>query len=333
MKDVRWFVRLRRCAPAVLALTSVLALSPLSALADSSFPSKPVRLVIPFGPGGITDLIARLIQPKLTERLGQPVVIDNRPGAGGVIATQHVARSAPDGHTLFLSWDTHTINPIAIKQLPYDTFKDFAPITMLVRLPLVMGAWGELPANNMGEFISLAKSKPGRLNFASIGSGSSNRLYSELLNNLAGIDVVHVPYKGGGPALLAILSGEVSYGFFSYGSMQSHIKSGKMKALAVTGNKRSAELPDVPTMAEAGFPGFEAYSWVGIYAPAGSPAAIVDRLNREFAAVMADPEIRKRINDMGVEVVSSSPQALAKFQRDDYDKWAKFVENTKLQFD
>ena len=321
------------CAAVALCSLSLLALPAAAQSAPANFPDKPVRLVIPFGAGGVTDLIARTIQPKLSERFGQSVIIDNRPGAGGVIATQHVARSPADGYTLFLSWDTHTINPIVMKDLPYDTFKDFAPVTLLVRLPLVMGAWGNLPANTLQEYIALARSQPGKLNFASIGSGSSNRLHSELLNSLAGIQVMHIPYKGGGPAIQAMLTGEVSYGFFSYGSMRGHLQAGKLKPLAVTGTKRMAELPNVPTMAESGFPGFEAYSWVGIYAPAGTPNAIISRINREFGAVLADPEVSKKLISLGVELVGSTPQGLQQFQREDYDKWVKFAREAKLKFE
>jgi tripartite-type tricarboxylate transporter receptor subunit TctC len=317
---------------ALLALAA-LTLPAAPAGAQGAFPSKPLNFVIPFGPGGATDIIARTIQPKLTERFGQPVLIDNKPGAGGVVATSYVAKSAPDGHTLFLSWDTHTINPIVIKDLPYDTFKDFAPVTLLVRLPLVMAAWGGLPAKTLGEFIALAKAQPGKFNFASIGSGSSNRLHSELLNSLAGTQVVHVPYKGGGPAIQAMITGEVAYGFFSYAATRGHLQAGKLKALAVTGTRRMAELPDVPTMAESGFPGYEAYSWMGIYAPAGTPEAVIARLNREFLATLADPEVKAKLVASGVEIVGSSPQQLAQFQRADYEKWAKFVQEAKLKFD
>jgi tripartite-type tricarboxylate transporter receptor subunit TctC len=336
MKGFHQFAGLSRRIACAIGMLCALSFSVPPAAAQSppsGFPDKPVRLVIPFGPGGVTDLIARTIQPKLSERFGQPVVIDNRPGAGGVIATQHVARSPADGYTLFLSWDSHTINPIVMKDLPYDTFKDFAPVTLLVRLPLVMGAWGGLPANTLGEFITLAKNQPGKLNFASIGSGSSNRLHSELLNSLAGTQVMHIPYKGGGPAIQAMLTGEVAYGFFSFGSMRGHVQAGKLKPLAVTGTKRMAELPNVPTMAESGFPGFEAYSWVGIYAPAGTPDAVITRLNRDFGAVLADPEISKKLVALGVEIVGSTPQALQQFQRADYDKWSRFVREAKLKFE
>lgn len=316
----------------VLALACSLAAA-LPVAAQTAFPSRPVRLVIPFGPGGATDIIARMIQPRLAERLGQPVVIDNRPGAGGVIATGHVARSPADGYTLFLSWDTHTINPIVMKELPYDTFRDFAPVSLLVRLPLVMGASASLPVASLQEYVALARQQPGRLNFASIGSGSSNRLHSELLNSLAGIQVVHIPYKGGGPAIQAIVSGEVSYGFFSYAAMKGLMQAGRIKALAVTGTKRMSELPDVPTMSESGFPGYEAYSWIGIYAPAGTPEAIVERLSRDFAAVVAEPEVARRLAESGVEPVGSSPAALQRFQQADYEKWVKFSREAKLKFE
>ncbi len=314
---------------------AILAMASLSAVAQAqgAFPSKPVSFVIPFGPGGATDIIARSIQPKLAEKLGQPVLIDNRPGAGGAVATSYVVKAPADGHTLFLSWDNHTINPIVMKSLPYDTFKDLAPVTLLVRLPLVMAAWGGLPASTLAEYIALAKGQPGKLNFASIGSGSSNRLHSELLNSLAGIDVVHVPYKGGGPAIQAMLSGEVSYGFFSFAATRGHLQAGKLKPLAVTGTKRMPELPEVRTMAESGFPGYEAYSWMGIYVPAGTPEPVIARLNRDFVATLADPEVAKRLADAGVERVGSTPQQLADFQRADHDKWARFAREAKLKFD
>ncbi|MBK8064891.1 MAG: tripartite tricarboxylate transporter substrate binding protein [Betaproteobacteria bacterium] len=323
----------RRLTLRTLALALAACVLPATAGAQGAFPSKPVSMVIPFGPGGATDFIARVMQAKLAENLGQPLVIDNRPGAGGVLATNYVAKSAPDGHIVFQSWDTHTINPLVIKDLPYDTFKDFAPVTLMVRLPLIMGVWAPLPANSVSEFIALAKSQPGKLNFASIGAGSSTRLHAELLNSLAGINVVHIPYKGGGPAMQAMITGEVAYGFFSLAAMKGHFQSGKLKPLAVTGTKRMAELPNVPTMAESGFPGYEAYSWIAIYAPAGTPEAVIARLNKAYAATLNDPEVNKRLVAAGMEVVASSPQQLADFQRKDYEKWVKFTREAKLKFD
>ncbi len=274
-----------RAGIAALSSTFVLAsAAPVSA--QTKFPDRPVQLVIPFAPGGVTDLIARTIQPKLSEELGQNVIIVNRPGAGGVVATNFVAKAKPDGHTLFLSWDTHTINSIVLKDLPYDIFKDFAPVTLMVRMPLILGAWAGLPTDTLGGLVDLARKNPRKYNFASIGAGSSNRLYGELLNALANVDIVHVPYGGGGAAVSAILTGEVAYGFFSHGALRSFLESGQIRPLAVTGAQRLSVLPNVPTMQESGFKGFEAYSWVGIYAPSGTPNTVIDQLNKAFATVL-----------------------------------------------
>jgi tripartite-type tricarboxylate transporter receptor subunit TctC len=317
----------------IQVLLAAVAFAAAGAHAQGTFPTKPVTLVVPFAPGGGSDIVARTIAPKLGERLGQPVLVDNKPGASGIIATNLVAKAPPDGHTLFLSWDTHSINPVITKDLPYDTFKDFVPVTLLARLPLVMGAWAGLPANTLAEFIELAKKEPGKLNYASVGSGSSNRLHSENLHHLAGIKLVHVPYKGGGPSIQAMMTGEVAYSFLSFASMKGQIAAGKLKALAQTGSKRLPDLPNVPTMIESGFPGFEAYGWIGIFAPAGTPPAVIERLHRDFAAVVRDHEVVKRLEAAGVEAVGSSPQELDRFARSEYDKWVKFVGQSKLTFE
>ena len=303
------------------------------ALGQSAFPTRAVTLILGFAPGGGSDIVARTVQPKLTELLGQPVLIENRTGASGVIAATAVAKAAPDGHTLHLSWDTHAINPVVTKNLPYDTFKDFVSVTYLARLPLVMGAWGGLPANNVTEFIALIKRESGKHNYASVGLASSNRLHSENLHRLAGIELTHIPYKGGGPSIQALLTGEVAYSFLSFASLRSHIAAGKIKALAVTGDKRLPDLPNVQTMIEAGFPDVEAYGWIGIFAPAGTPEGIVSRLNRDFVATLSDAEVRRRLALAGVEPVGSTPQALDQWVRKDYDKWVKFARETKLQFE
>ena len=311
---------------------AALLLAATAALAQA-FPTKPVTLMVPFAPGGGSDTVARIIQPKLSERLGQPVLVENRPGASGAIATNAVAKATPDGHTLFLSWDTHAINAAVIKDLPYDTFKDFVPVTLLARLPLVMGVWAGLPANNVAEFIALAKREPGKLNYASVGTGSSNRLYSEYLHSLAGINVAHIPYKGGGPSIQAMLTGEVAYSFLSFASMKGHIQAGKLKAFAVTGSTRMPDLPSVPTMVESGFPGFEVYGWIGIFAPAGTPEAVVARLNRDFVAAAHDPEVMRKFAAAGVEGIGSTPAELDRWVRSEYDKWAKFVKSSNLKFE
>ena len=314
-------------------VAGILLLSPVAALAQAAFPAKPVTLVVPFAPGGGSDIVARTLQPKLSTLLGVPVVVDNKPSGSGVVATNFVAKAPADGYTLLLSWDNHSINPVINKNLPYDTAKDFAPVTLLVRLPLVMGAWAGLPANNAQEFIALVKRQPGTFNYASVGSGSSNRLVSENLNRLAGIDVAHIPYKGGGPSIIAMISGEVAYSYLSYASLRGHIASGKLKALAVTGAKRLPDLPNVPTMIESGFPGFEAYGWIGIFAPVGTPEAVIARLNRDFLATLADPDVKQRINGIGAETVGSTPQELDQFWRKEYEFWEKFVRETKLKFE
>lgn len=313
--------------------TAGTALLLTASAAFAQFPTKPVTLMVPFAPGGGSDTVARIIQPKLSELLGQPVLVENRPGASGAIATNAVAKAVPDGHTLFLSWDTHSINAVVMKDLPYDTLRDFVPVTLLARLPLVMGAWAGLPANNVAEFIALAKREPGKLNYASVGTGSSNRLYSEYMHSLAGINVAHIPYKGGGPSIQAMLTGEVAYSFLSFASMRGHIQSGKLKAFAVTGSKRMPDIPNVPTMIESGFPGFEVYGWIGIFAPTGTPDPVVARLNRDFVAAVHDPEVMRKFAAAGVEGVGSTPAELERWVRSEIDKWAKFVKSTNLKFE
>ena len=296
------------------------------------FPTKAVTLLVPFAPGGGSDTVARTIQAKLGEKLGQPVLVENRTGASGAIATAAVAKAPPDGHTLFLSWDTHAINPVIMKDLPYDTFKDFVPVTLLARLPLVMGVWSGLPANTMAEFIALAKRQPGKLNYASVGTASSNRLYSEYMHSLAGIELAHIPYKGGGPSIQAMLTGEVAYSLLSFASQKGYFQSGRLKAFAVTGAKRMADLPDVPTLIESGFPGMEVYGWIGIFAPAGTPEAVVARLNRDFIATIQDADVAKRLAAAGVDAAGSTPAELDRWVRSEYDKWSKFVKSSNVSF-
>ncbi len=313
------------------AIGAALLLAASAAFAQ--FPTKAVTLMVPFAPGGGSDTVARIVQPKLSELLGQPVLVENRPGASGAIATNAVAKAVPDGHTLFLSWDTHSINAVVMKDLPYDTLRDFVPVTLLARLPLVMGVWAGLPANNLAEFIALARREPGKLNYASVGTGSSNRLYSEYLHSLAGISVAHIPYKGGGPSIQAMLTGEVAYSFLSFASLRGHIQSGKLKAFAVTGSKRMPDIPNVPTMIESGFPGFEVYGWIGIFAPTGTPESVVARLNRDFVAAVHDPEVMRKFAAAGVEGVGSTPAELDRWVRSEIEKWAKFVKSTNLRFE
>ena len=294
---------------------------------------KPLTLVVPFPPGGSTDITARTIQSKLAERIGRPVVIENRPGAASQIATQYVARSAPDGNTLLISFDNHSINPIVKPKLPYDTFKDFAGVSLLVRFPLVIAANPSVPGNNLAEFIAAAKKNPGLFSYASTGMGSLNQLAMEDIKRRAGIFVLHVPYGGGGPAIAAVVGNTASMTLLSYAALKGQIQAEKLKPLAVTGAQRLAELPKTPTVAESGYPGFEAYSWIGAFAPAETPAAIVKKLTADFQAVLNDPEIKSKLTQGGFDVQASDGPTLDKHVKRDYERWQQFIKNTQLNLE
>jgi len=294
---------------------------------------KPLTLVVPFPPGGSTDITARTIQSKLAERIGRPVVIENRPGAASQIATQHVARSAPDGNTLLISFDNHSINPIVKPNLPYDTFKDFVGVSLLVRFPLVIAANPSVPGNNLAEFIAAAKKRPGFYSYASTGIGSLNHLAMEDIKRKAGIFVLHVPYGGGGPAITAVVGNTASLTLLSYAALRGQIQADKLKALAVTGAQRLPELPNTPTVAESGYPGFEAYSWIGAFAPANTPAAVVKKLTADFQAVLNDPEIKSKLTQGGFDVQASDGPALERYAKREFERWQQFVKNTKLNLE
>ncbi len=313
------------------AVAFALALS-LGAAAQT-FPSHPITIIVGYAPGGSNDIMARLLQPKLSERLGVPVVVENRPGADGVIGTTAVAKSAPDGHTLLLTWDAHVVNAIVKKDLPFDIWKDFAPVSLVGRFPLILVTNSEFPAKNVGELVKLGKEQPGKLDFASVGASSSTRLHAENFVKLAGIQAVHVPYKGAGPSVVALMRNEVSFSFLSYAAVKGQLDAGKLKALAVTGEKRLAELPDTSTMAESGFGDGQGYSWLGIYAPAGRPPAVVKRLSDELRAVVKDPEVQKAILANGVEPIGSTPEELDRYVHSEYEKWSRFVQGSHLTFE
>ena len=312
----------------------VLALATLAmsgtALSQSD---KPLTLVVPFPPGGSTDITARTIQTKLAERIGRPVIIDNRPGAASQIATQHVARSAPDGNTLLISFDNHSINPIVKPKLPYDTFKDFVGVSLLVRFPLVIAANPSVPGNNLAEFIAAAKKSPGLYSYASTGVGSLNQLAMEDIKRKAGIFVLHVPYSGGGPAIAAVVGNTASMTLLSYAALKGQIQADKLKPLAVTGAQRLPELPKTPTVAESGYPGFEAYSWIGAFAPAETPAATVKKLTADFQAVLNDPEVKTKLSQGGFDVQASDGPTLDKYTKREFERWQQFVKATKLNLE
>jgi len=315
------------------ALTSALASSaglstPALAQADNS-----LKLIITFPPGGSTDIAARILQPRLAEKAGRAVIVENRPGAASQIATQYVAKSAPDGNTVLVSFDTHAINPIAKPKLPYDTFKDFVGVSLALRFPLVIGASASVPANTLREFIAQAKTQPGKFSYASTGLGSMNHLVMEDIKRQSGTFVLHVPFGGGGPAVQAVVGDVTSLTLLSYAALRGQIAACKVKPLAVTGAKRLPELPQVPTVAESGFPGFEAYSWIGIFAPAATPAATVRKLTEDFQAGLNAPDVHQKLTQAGFEVLATDGPALDRHLKSEYDRWGAFVRETKLKLE
>ncbi len=301
-----------RTRAAVLACIAMLAGSVAGSALAQNYPTRAVRIVVPQAPGAQSELFARMLGQKLGETLGQPVINDPRPGGGGVIGAEVAARAAPDGYTLLMATNsTHGSNPALYAKLPYDPVRDFAPITLTVGMPYVLSVHPSLPVTTLKQLIAFAKSRPGQLNFASAGNGSTHHLCGELLKSMARISIVHVPYKGGPPATAATAGGEVSLLFNTVGSVQPSIKSGRLRALGVTTSGRSVALPDVPTMAEGGLPGFELQSWFGLLAPAATPKPIISRLNAETIKALNTPEMKSAVATMGANVMSGSPEQFA----------------------
>jgi tripartite-type tricarboxylate transporter receptor subunit TctC len=302
------------------------------AQAQPDFPWRPVSLVLPSAPGDPTDLIARVLQPKMSERLRQPFVVENRPGGSAVIASNAVANAQPDGHTLLLALSAHAINPIALKELPYDTFRDFAPVTLLARFALIVGANPAVKGSNLREFVDTARAQP-VLNFASPGIGTLSFLVGEEISRRSGLDAAHIPFKGGAPAVQAMLANQAQYGALPLNLLAAHFQSGKLKPLAVTSATRSPQLPGVPTVAESGFPGFEAYNWIGVFAPAGTPAPAIARLHAAFAFALAEADVHRTLVAAGFEIVGSTPQELDRFVRREFEHWDRFVREFNVKFE
>jgi tripartite-type tricarboxylate transporter receptor subunit TctC len=310
---------------------ALLALTALGAHAQD-WPARPLRLVVPFAPGGVTDTSARVVADRLGARLGQSVVVENRPGASGNIGTQQVAQAAPDGYTLLLGFDgTMVINPWVFAKIPFDTLRDFEPVTKLGDATLILAAHPSVAANDVRELIALAKEKPGVLSYGTSGTGGTPHLAGEMLNQRAGIALVHVPYKGGGPAITDAVGGQIPLVFTAIAGAQQYVKSGRLKALGVPSARRSAALPDAKTFIEAGLDGFVVDSWVGVLAPAKAPRPAIDRLQRETAAVLAEPEVRERYAVLGIEPVGNTPEEFAAQIRADLARWEKVVKQANIR--
>ena len=304
----------------------------LPALAE--FPDHPLKIIVPYPPGGTTDLLARAIAPRLAERLRQTVVVENRAGAGGVIGSQAVAKAPADGYTLlFGTIATHGILPVLQKPAPYDAAKDFAPVTLVANTPNVLLANPQVPVRNVADLLALARAKPGTVNFGSTSQGGSPHMSGELLKVLAQIDIVHVPYKGGGPMLIDLMGGQIQLGFDNLPSSIQHIRAGKVRALAVTTAKRWPGTPDIPTLAEAGVPGYEASAWFGLLAPAATPRAVVELLQRHVAAILHQPDVEKMFLEQGAEPVGNTPDEFARVIAVELQKWAKVAAATGVKLE
>jgi len=323
----------KRLSPAlVLTATAFVALCSSAAWAQD-YPSRPVRVVVPFSPGGAVDGPMRVIAQELSKRLGQQVIVDNKPGAGATIGTDVVAKASPDGYTLLLASQTNAISATLYPKLPYDPIEDFAPISLIGREPGVLVVHPSLPVKTFQEFVAYVKERPGQIDYASSGNGSGQHLFVALLASMTGMKMNHVPYRGSGQATADLLGGQVQVSIPGTAGMVGHIKAGKLRALAVTGAKRSPQLPDVPTVMESGVPGYEAYVWMGLLAPKGTPATIIDKLFRELTQVLATSEVKTYMASAGIEIVGSTPSEFGAFFRSERELWAKVIRETGAKID
>lgn len=328
IRGVRGTIPLALCA----GLVAAIAVS--NAMAQAAFPSRPLTIVVPSAPGDPGDVIARLLAPRLADKLGQPVVVEDRPGASMQIGSAYVVKSPPDGHTMLLALSGHTINSVAFKNLPYDTARDFAAVSLLARQPLVIAANASVKGANLREFLEAARSQPpGTLNFASPGTGSLSYLIVEEISRRAGLGMVHVAFKGGSPAVQAVLANQVHVTALVVSILNPHFRSGRMKPLAVTSSSRLRDLPEVPTVEESGFPGFDVTNWMGIFVPSATPPPAISRLNAAYVAALAEPDVRQKLVAVGFIVVGSTPQELEQFVRGETERWARFAREFNIRFE
>ena len=318
---------------AAAAAAALCALAP-AAVHAQAWPTKPVHFIVPFPPGGSVDPLARLLGARLSNSLGQQFIVENKPGASGSIGTAFVAKSAPDGYTYVFVFDTHAVNPALIPNLPYDTLKDLAPVMLVGTAPMAIVTSPEKPYKSFGDVVAAAKAKPEALSIGSVGNGSLGHLAAIVLQQSGGFKVTHVPYKGGGPMMTDVMGKQCELGIASVAALFANVKGGKLRALAVTGEKRSPVMPQVPTLAEQGFPGFSAYAWWGILAPAGTPKPIVDKFNSELLKVLNGSDVRKQLTEtQGMDVAASSPEQLQKFVAGEMDRWGKVVRANNVRAD
>jgi tripartite-type tricarboxylate transporter receptor subunit TctC len=313
------------CAAALLATAAIVA--------AENFPTKPIRLLVPYSPGGTTDMLGRILGQKFKETLGEQMIVDNRPGGFETIAADIVAKSSPDGYTLGLFLSPYAVNPFVLKKMPYDTVKDFSPVTLVVIVPGVMVINPGVNAKSLQELVALAKAKPGSLNYASPGPLTSGHLSMELLKSMAGIDIAHIPYKGSAPAMTDLIAGQIQIVITGPASTLANIAAGRVRPVATTGAQRSKSLPEIPTIAESGYPGYETYEWYGIFAPARTPKPIVDQLQREVAKIIQTPDMQKRMQALYLDPIGSSPEDFARFAQQEMQKMGSLVKKIGMQAD
>jgi tripartite-type tricarboxylate transporter receptor subunit TctC len=299
--------------------------------AQGSYPSKPIHIIVPSAAGGASDLVARLLSERMSKALGTSIIVENKPGAGNIIGTAYVAKSAPDGYTFLLTYTDHVFNPYLHKHLTFDAAKDFLPVAYVGTVPQVIIASNALPVNTLQELIAYARAHPGKLNFGSVGAGSSLHLAGELFKSLAGVDIMHVPYNGGPAATVAVISGEVQLLFPTLSSARKAVEAGQIKALAVGSDKRAPQMPDVPTAAQAGLPGYEAAIWYALLAPAGTPRDIVLRINQEVNRALADPKIAATLDQQGFALKPGTPEDLGAVMKRDSERWGKVIRDARIE--
>jgi tripartite-type tricarboxylate transporter receptor subunit TctC len=322
------------CLVGILVLSTFLSFDSTGKVFAQTYPNKPIHLIVAFPPGGTTDVVARLVGQKLSEGLGQPVVVDNRPGASGIIGTEMAAKAAADGYTLLMGYiTTNAINPSLYGKLPYDPVKDFAPVSWIASAPLLVMVHPSIPVNSVKELIALAKSKPGQLSYASGGNGSPPHLAGELFKTMAGVDMMHVPYKGSAPAMVDVLGGHVPVYFDGIVTTLPQVKAGKLRALGVTSAKRSPSAPEIPTVAESGLPGFEVISWWGMVVQAGAPKEIVSKLNSEIVKIVQMPDVKERLASQGAIPMGSTPEQFAAHIKAETAKWGKVIRECGVKVD